>query len=156
MKTTMALALLVLVVSGAPKPKGAPEVISREIVFIDYMDSTRIGGADMMFSFARDAKIADIHGNIIKNIKDIPIPCDAFIELNDKGEITFLRVVKIYKKIKVSPFLGSENTAYTDLKAVDSIPIKSIEELKKIKAAPIGGIGVVKDTMVKIKPLPRK
>ncbi len=156
MKATTVLTLLILAVSGAPKPKGAPTEISREIIRIDYIDSTEVGGADMVYSFAHNTQIADIHGNIIKNIKDIPIPCDAFIELNDKGEITFLRVVKVYKPMKISPFLSGESAEYTELKAIDSIPIKSIKELKKVKVTPIGGIGVVKDTIVKIKALPRK
>ncbi len=127
-------------------------------IFIEagYIDSNSVSEADMSFKFAPDAKIYDIRGNLIKPWQ-IPVPSRLYAELDNSGRIKFLRVVAVYKAVKATTsFESSPEAPVVIYELVDSLPYKSIKDIKKIPErrgffAPIEK----SDTLPKLKILPK-
>ena len=153
--------LLVFVVLAVPlyAAEGEPGGdILRDFVFIDYVKGDTIGGSDQTFFLTPKSELLDLKGNALKNSKEIPVPCLAYLEFDNNLRINFMRIVKIYKPVMRNnqPIISTGREISTDYEVVDSLVFKNIEDLKKKERTTIPVIkSTMPDTILKIKPLPR-
>ncbi len=156
LKTILSTGLTLALISTLFAQQKEPEHPTAAEFLVDYVTSTAVGGADQIFTLSPNAMVLDIKGKELKNPKELPIPCVVVAEFDNKGRIRFMRVVKVLRlTLQLNSPLSREQ-GRPIYKVVDSLPFKSLADLKKM--APVGRpiVSPTKpDSMLKIKPLPR-